>query len=154
MLFYHICREHGVHVRTCKICRPVQATTNRLRKVVRGALLRKGLQKNSSTLKILGARSWNEVLTMIQKKIKTYNQMFPKAQIKGNDFVLDHIKPVSKFDVTDSALCNHYTNLQPLPPMVNAKKSGKWDAKSEKFWRKNIILKKNNFSIFLPIGCC
>ena len=39
----------------------------------------------------------------------------------GSVWVIDHIKPVSKFKIEDIEKANHYTNLQPL------------------FWRENII---------------
>lgn len=55
---------------------------------------------------------------------------------------LDHIKPVSKFDLTDPkqlAQCTHYTNFQPLFARDNIIKSNKWSENDELNWRDNII---------------
>lgn len=43
---------------------------------------------------------------------------------------IDHIKPCSKFDLSDpeqQKQCFHYTNLQPLWAIDNIKKSNKWE---------------------------
>ena len=149
-MFYTICQPHGKHIRQCRQCRPLDALASSLRSAVRGALSRKGLKKDTSSLKLLGARNWLEVSRMIESKIRAYNKAHPRAPIVGSAYVLDHIKPVSKFKDTDMRLCMHYTNLQPLPEKVNMQKGATWGAADEKFWRKNIIHKKSFACIYLP----
>jgi hypothetical protein len=58
---------------------------------------------------------------------------------------IDHIKPVSKFDLSnpDEFLkCCHYTNLQPLFITDNLEKNNKWNDENELFWNENIIFKE------------
>jgi hypothetical protein len=57
---------------------------------------------------------------------------------------IDHIKPVSKFNLDieeEFNKCCHYTNLQPLLAKVNMNKSNKWTDEDEVFWNENIIYK-------------
>jgi hypothetical protein len=72
---------------------------------------------------------------------------FQSKMIDGMTFEnihLDHIKPISKFDLEDHdefLKCCHYTNLQPLLPTDNMNKSNKWTDDDETFWNDNIIYK-------------
>jgi hypothetical protein len=55
---------------------------------------------------------------------------------------IDHIKPVSRFNLDDHEeflKCCHYSNLQPLFAQDNIKKNNLWTAKNEKFWNEHII---------------
>ena len=57
---------------------------------------------------------------------------------------IDHIKPVSRFNLDleeEFNKCCHYTNLQPLLAKDNLNKSNKWTHKDELFWNKHIIYK-------------
>ena len=57
---------------------------------------------------------------------------------------MDHIKPISKFNLEDHdefLKCCHYTNLQPLLPKDNMIKFNKWTEDDEIFWNENIIYK-------------
>ena len=54
---------------------------------------------------------------------------------------IDHIKPVSKFNLDDEHEfldCSHYTNLQPLLSADNLEKSNKWTDENERYWNENI----------------
>ncbi len=54
---------------------------------------------------------------------------------------IDHIKPVSKFDLDDSDEildCCHDSNLQPLLGTTNLEKFNKWSEENEKYWSENI----------------
>ena len=58
---------------------------------------------------------------------------------------IDHIKPISKFDLTkkeEIKRCFNYTNLQPLLIKDNLSKSNKWTENDEIYWTDNIIDKK------------
>lgn len=48
-----------------------------------------------------------------------------------NGWHIDHIRPVSSFDLSDHAQvkeCFHYSNLQPLWAIDNLKKSDSWES--------------------------
>ncbi len=50
--------------------------------------------------------------------------------MRENGFHLDHIKPVSKFNLSDPEelkKCCHYANIQPLLGKDNLSKSNKWE---------------------------
>ena len=54
---------------------------------------------------------------------------------------LDHIKPVSKFDLTNIEEVNkycHWSNIQPLLAIDNLKKSNKWSIEDEEHWKQYI----------------
>jgi hypothetical protein len=58
---------------------------------------------------------------------------------------IDHIKPVSRFDLSNPEEfleCCNYTNLQPLLAVDNLEKSAKWGDTDELFWRENICGKE------------
>lgn len=150
-MYYKICYLHGKHDRSCKICRPEQALSASVRRCVRGALQRKGIPKIKKTLLILGVRSWRVVFDIICKKIASYNNLFPNNPIQG-DFVLDHIKPVCKFKENDMHLCNHVTNLQPLPSSLNMRKGSQWSSVDERVWQKKIIKNTRFLDIYLPVA--
>ena len=66
---------------------------------------------------------------------------------------IDHIKPVSSFNLDDEdefLNCCNYTNLQPLLAKINLNKSCKWSEKDEIFWNEN-IKDKEYIDIYLPI---
>ena len=70
------------------------------------------------------------------------NQLTYEMKEKG--FHLDHIKPISKFNLKDEKefkYCVHYTNIQPLLIDDNLSKSNKWSEDEEINWRNNIIQK-------------
>ena len=58
-----------------------------------------------------------------------------------NNIHLDHIKPVSVFNLDnhdDFLDCCHYTNFQPLLAVDNLVKHNKWNETDEIFWNENI----------------
>lgn len=67
-----------------------------------------------------------------------------KCKKDKNEDDIDHIKPVSKFNLKEEKelkQCCHYTNLQPLLEKDNLSKSNKWSEEDEINWRNNIIQK-------------
>ena len=66
---------------------------------------------------------------------------------------LDHIKPVTAFDLEDPdelLKCCHYSNFQPLLVCDNLQKSNKWSEEDNIFWNENIIY-KDYTKIYLPV---
>jgi hypothetical protein len=64
-----------------------------------------------------------------------------KEDMNWDNIHLDHIKPVSKFNLEDETElldCCHYTNFQPLLIKDNLNKSNKWSETDELFWNANI----------------
>jgi len=95
----------------------------RLRKRMWEALRRQTTFKDKPTFELLGI-----------KKIDTVKEYIEKQFIKGmswnnyGKWHIDHIKPVSKFNLSDSKqqkLAFHYTNLQPLWAIDNIRKGSR-----------------------------
>ena len=80
-----------------------------------------------------------------------YNQFMATDELMTFANVhIDHIKPVSKFNLDNEEEfldCCNYTNLQPLLAKDNLEKSNKWNDTNELYWKENII-NKNYFEIY------
>lgn len=73
-------------------------------------------------------------------------------EMSWDNIHLDHIKPVSKFDLEnmDELLdCCHYSNFQPLLGSQNISKSNKWNECDELFWNEN-IKGKEYMDLYIP----
>ncbi len=69
-----------------------------------------------------------------------------------NNIHIDHIKPVSKFNLDDEDEfldCCHYSNLQPLLSTTNLEKHNKWTDENDKYWNEK-IKGKEYFEIYIP----
>lgn len=69
------------------------------------------------------------------------------------DIEIDHIKPISRFELHDPVQfleCCHYTNLQPLTPQQNRAKRNLWDEEDEGFWREHILHNDQHNDLFFP----
>jgi len=88
------------------------------------ALKRKNVTKKHSAIKLLGC-SIEECKQHLEKQFKPEMNW----DNHGKVWEIDHIKPCSKFDLSDSEQqkeCFHYTNLQPLTILENRQKSNKY----------------------------
>lgn len=68
--------------------------------------------------------SWSELMRHLESKFQPGMSWENRA-----DWHIDHIRPLSSFDLTDPAQfaqAAHYTNLQPLWALDNLRKSNKW----------------------------
>lgn len=89
-------------------------------------LKRKSVTKTSSVLKLLGC-------SMLEFKIYLEDRFKPGMDWSNqgrNGWEIDHVKPVTKFDLTkesEQRECFHYTNLQPLWRVDNLTKSNKYE---------------------------
>ena len=127
--------EHDIMKNTCKYCSLQTYLVNLQRCRIYSVLKNKELTKAKSTVEYLDCTS-------------EYFMEFIKAKmVEGMTFDnihIDHIKPVSSFDLQDPEeflKCCHYTNMQPLLAVDNQEKSNKWTGVNEKFWNDNIIYK-------------
>ena len=112
-----------------------QQSVMRIRSFVACGLRRLGCIKDKTTLKYLGAASFDAVIQHIETKMHAYNVKHPKdTQMSLETVQLDHIKPVHRFALD----MNHYTNLQPMLPEANLYKSARWSSADERFWEANI----------------
>lgn len=84
----------------------------------------KGKQKSDKTINLLGC-TISELKTYIEKQFKD-GMTWDNWKYKG--WHIDHIKPISKFNLSNKKelleAC-HYTNLQPMWAIDNHKKSNK-----------------------------
>jgi len=84
----------------------------------------KGKRASASSLKLLGC-SAQEFRTHLEKRFKPGM----KWENHGTVWHVDHVKPGSRFDLTDpvqQAACFHYTNQQPLFAQENLEKGSKY----------------------------
>jgi hypothetical protein len=101
---------------------PQYALKERVRSRVRIAIKKAGVEKSTTTKELIGC-SYAFLREYLEKQFREgMSWSIP------NSFHIDHIKPLISFDLTDpeqlKAAC-HYTNLQPLYPVENLKKSDK-----------------------------
>ena len=69
-----------------------------------------------------------------------------------NNISIDHIKPISKFNLEDENEfldCCNYTNIQPLLAITNMEKYNKWTDENNKYWNEN-IKNKEYYEIYIP----
>jgi hypothetical protein len=112
-----------------------QQSVMRIRSFVASGLKRLGCLKDKTTLKYLGAVSFDAVIQHLETKMHTYNAKHPgDTQMSFENVHLDHIKPVQRFALD----MNHYTNLQPMFAEANLCKSARWSSADERFWKANI----------------
>jgi len=82
--------------------------------------------KQNSALELVGC-SKEELIEHIQSQFKR-DMTWKNWSLNG--WHIDHIRPISSFDLSDPAQqkeCFHYTNLQPLWAIDNLKKSDLWE---------------------------
>ena len=135
---------HNKRKDICSICEPQKYLVNIQRKSIY-RLFNKSetLQKTSHSIEYLGC-SIEYFIEYIKSKM-TPEMTFQNIHI-------DHIKPVSLFDLNNKEeflKCCHYTNIQPLLSLDNIIKSNKWSQEDNDFWENNIY-NKDYSEIYLP----
>ncbi len=136
--------EHNKRKDQCKECNLMNCLVSLQRGSIRRMLLSENLIKTKPTIEYLGC-SAEYFLEYLQKKM-TEGMTF-------NNIHIDHIKPVSRFNLNneDQFLeCCHYTNLQPLLAEDNLIKHNKWNDTKEAFWVAN-IKGKEYLQIYNPL---
>jgi hypothetical protein len=124
--------EHQKRKNLCKICNLEQCLINLQRGAIRRMLKNSDLSKTKHTIEYLGCDS---------EYFKEYITKKMNDDMTWDNIHLDHIRPISKFNLSDPdefLECCHYTNLQPLLAKTNLEKSNKWDEFDENYWQENI----------------
>jgi hypothetical protein len=125
--------EHNQVIYNCKECLLFPQYLVKLqRKNMNRILHHSNIKKTKSSVEYLGCDALY------------FKEFIEKKMVEGmtwNNIHLDHIKPVSKFDLNnhdDFLDCCHYTNFQPLYVVDNLEKSNKWTDENNTFWNDNI----------------
>ena len=152
------CRECGgskycTHNRfksNCKECNFKLYLINLQRGQIKRCLKNSNLKKTKPSIEYLGC-SAEYFIEYFKKKMNKFN-LFSEIEMTWDNIHIDHIKPVSVFDLDneDEFLnCCNYTNLQPLIAEINLSKHNKWNDISNDFWLNNII-DKEYLDIYIP----
>ena len=102
------------------------------RNILRRLLTQCNIEKTKPSVEYLGC-DINYFKSYIESKFE--------EGMTWDNIHLDHIKPVSQFDLNnfDEFLdCCSYCNFQPLIAIDNLRKSGRWNEEDETFWKANI----------------
>ena len=127
--------EHGRQRRMCKICNFNLCLINLQRQRIKRCFQFTILKKTKPSIEYLGCD--NDTFKSHMEKKLTDGMTWDTIHI-------DHIKPVSRFNLDieeEFNKCCHYTNLQPLLAKDNLNKHNKWTDEDEVFWNENIIYK-------------
>lgn len=127
-----------------------QKITKKVRQRLYNFLKQKSFKKEAPTIEYLGC-TWQEFEQYWKGKINAWNVIHPQNTISIETAEIDHIRPISLFDVDALYWGNHFTNMQPLPSSVNQIKNAKWDDIDDKFWFEHIIFNPTYIAPYLPI---
>ena len=143
--------EHNRIKSYCKDCEPELYIVNLQRVHIRRCFNNSNLNKTNPSISYLDCdiKYFKEYF---QKKMDIFNK-YSEIEMTWDNIHIDHIKPVSSFNLDDPEElldCCHYSNLQPLLAEINLNKSCKWNDKAEEFWRNN-IKGKEYLDIYIPV---
>ncbi len=128
--------EHKRIRQTCQICNFNLCLIDKQRKHIKRCFQYTILKKTKSSIEYLGC-DINTFISHMEKKLT--------EDMTWDNIHIDHIKPVSRFNLDleeEFNKCSHYTNLQPLLAKDNMNKHNKWTDEDEVFWNENIIYKE------------
>ena len=134
---------HGKDKRRCRDCDLFSYLANIQRTNLKRVMKLSNLEKTKPSIEYLGCSA---------EYFKDYIQSKMVEGMVFENIHLDHIKPVSKFDLSniDALLdCCHYTNFQPLLAKDNLEKSDTWNEIDEIFWNEN-IKGKEYIPLYIP----
>jgi hypothetical protein len=104
-------------------------------------LQRRHLNRVIKNINITKTKPSFEYLGCSPEYFKEFIEKKMSPDMNWDNIHLDHIKPVSKFNLEDMdefLNCCHYSNFQPLLSCDNLRKSNKWNEDDEIFWNENI----------------
>jgi hypothetical protein len=131
--------EHLKGQGECSICNLSLYLIKLQRRSISRCLKLSTQNKTKSSIEYLGC-DVDYFKDYIQKKMDIYNQT-EEVKMDFTNIHIDHIKPVSVFNLDDEEDfldCCNYTNLQPLLINDNLNKSNKWTDENEEYWNNNI----------------
>ena len=143
--------EHNRIKSSCKICNFKQYLVQLQRGQIHRCLKNSNLDKTKPSIEYLDC-SVEYFIEYFKKKMDTFN-LYSEIEMTWDNIHIDHIKPVSKFnlDYTDEFLdCCHYTNLQPLLSVINLNKSNKWSEDDEVYWNEK-IKGVEHIELYIPV---
>jgi hypothetical protein len=127
-----ICEHSRIRSR-CKECNFMLCLINIQRGQIRRCLQHSNLNKTKHSIEYLGCDV---------EYFKSYMEKKMTEGMNWDNIHIDHIKPVSRFNLDDEEeflKCCHYTNLQPLLAKDNMEKGNKWSEEEEENWNTKII---------------
>lgn len=122
-------QENGKYLEYCRRrseTDPLYKLTRNYRCRIKIALKLQSTSKTTKTAELIGT-SGKEFLEYLLQHPNN-DGSFTSANM-GSAWVIDHIRPIASFDITDDSQLRqafHYTNCQPLTPEDNAKKGSWW----------------------------
>ena len=127
--------EHKRQRQMCQICNFNRCLIQKQRDHIRRCFQYTSLKKTKKSIEYLGC-DIDTFIRHMEKKLLD--------DMTWDNIHIDHIKPVSRFNLDieeEFNKCCHYTNLQPLLAKDNMNKSNKWTDENDKYWNENIIYK-------------
>ena len=143
--------EHNKIYGYCEICNLSLYLVNLNRCAVRRCLKLSSQNKTKSSINYMGC-DVEYFRDYFKKKMDLWNEN-KEIKMNWNNIHLDHIKPVSVFNLDDEDelnKCCNYTNFQPLLATDNLNKHNKWTDEDEVYWNEN-IKGKEHFGIYMPV---
>lgn len=137
--------EHNQQKFTCKLC----LTQSEYLVILQRKSLNRTLKQSS---KIKKTQHSIEYLGCTSEYFVEYLKNKMTECMTFDNIHLDHIKPVSRFNLDNHEeflSCVHYTNFQPLLASDNMRKSNRWSDEDETFWVENIKGKEYD-KIYIP----
>ena len=119
----------------CQICNFNLCLIQKQRVHIKKCFQYTSLKKQKSSIEYLGCDIDTFIRHMKKKLID---------DMTWDNIHIDHIKPVSRFNLDieeEFNKCCHYTNLQPLLAKENLHKNNKRTDENDKYWNENIIYK-------------
>ena len=127
--------EHKRHKNRCQICNFNLYLIQKQLQHIKRCFQYTCLKKTQSSIEYLGC-DINTFISHMEKKLT--------EGMTWDNIHIDHIKPVSRFNLDieeEFNKCCHYTNLQPLLAKDNMNKHNKWTDENDTYWNENIIYK-------------
>ena len=121
-------RIHRKRKSTCKGCSPQLLMITVVRKQVYRTFKNSNFKKNNHPI---------EYLVCDKGTLKEHFKKKMTPELTSDNIHIDHIKPVSRFNLDDEEellKCLHFTNLQPLLCKDNLGLCKIWSEKNDLFW--------------------
>lgn len=153
-----LCIKHKRRKQRCAICHPELAAAQKMRDQCGRVMRKLRVTKNDSSTTMLGC-TVSEFREAMEVKMAWWNARY-QPQMRWSSIHLDHIKPVHTLLSRErrgvrqrqKQICciAHYTNIQPLPPIVNLLKKSTWNAEDDMQWHACVCGNPAFAEIFLP----